>query len=176
MYPKGIMVINSIRICSIESIWTIQWNSYGPVPWNPLHSIWNPYGIDHSMISPHGIHDVHGTMIWLWSQPTLIPWIPDGIPDVFHGFQVDSICIIPGKVKTSSLASWGSLEWRKDFKDMETAYLSGDRYIFFQRCCHHPLTRHKPKSPHIAILLHHKLFISIILLKYKVRVCCKLLS
>ena len=25
-----------------------------------------------------GIHDVHGTMNWLWSQPTLIPWVPGG--------------------------------------------------------------------------------------------------
>ena len=38
------------------------------------------------MIIPYGIHDVHGTMNWLWSQPTLIPWIPHGIP---HGFHMD---------------------------------------------------------------------------------------
>ena len=35
------------------------------------------------MIIPYGIHDVHGTMNWLWSQPTLIPWIP-WIPGGFH--------------------------------------------------------------------------------------------
>ena len=56
------------------------------------------------MIIPYGIHDVHGTMNWLWSQPTLNPWIPHGIPHGFHGFQVDSIWIIPGKVKTSIMA------------------------------------------------------------------------
>ena len=54
------------------------------------------------MIIPYGFHNVHGTMNWLWSQPTLIPWIPHGIPHGFHGFQVDSIWIIPGKVKTSN--------------------------------------------------------------------------
>ena len=31
------------------------------------------------MIIPYGIHDVHRTMNWLWSQPTFIPWIPHGI-------------------------------------------------------------------------------------------------
>ena len=31
------------------------------------------------MIIPHGIHDVHGTTNWLWSQPTWIPWIPGGL-------------------------------------------------------------------------------------------------
>ena len=36
------------------------------------------------MIIPYGIHDVHGTMNWLWSQPTLIPRIPHGIPHGFH--------------------------------------------------------------------------------------------
>ena len=30
------------------------------------------------MIIPYGNHDVHGTMNWLWSQPTLIPWIIQG--------------------------------------------------------------------------------------------------
>ena len=45
---------------------------------------WIPYGMDHSMTIPHGIHDVHGTMNWLWSQPTFIPWIPHGIADGFH--------------------------------------------------------------------------------------------
>jgi hypothetical protein len=53
------------------------------------------------MIIPHGIHDVHGTTNWLRLQPTLIPWIPHGIPDGFHGFHMDSIWINPGKVKTS---------------------------------------------------------------------------
>jgi hypothetical protein len=53
------------------------------------------------MIIPHGIHDVHGTTTWLWSQPTLIPWIPHGIADGFHGFHMDSIWINLGKVKTS---------------------------------------------------------------------------
>ena len=109
MYSNSIMVINSIRICSMESIWTCSMESIWTIPWNPdglVHGIhggyaYIPYGIDHSMIIPHGIHDVHGTMNWLWSQPTLIPWIPDGIPDGFHGFQVDSIWIILGKVKTS---------------------------------------------------------------------------
>jgi hypothetical protein len=38
---------------------------------------------------------------WLRPQPMLIPWIPYGIPDGFHGFQVDSIWNNPGKVKTS---------------------------------------------------------------------------
>ena len=55
------------------------------------------------MIIPHGFHDVHGIGKWLGSQPTLIPWIPYGIPGGVHGFQVDSIWIIPGKVKTSLL-------------------------------------------------------------------------
>ena len=66
-----------------------------------MDSIWNWPFHDHSMIIPYGIHDVHGTMNWLWSQPPLNPWIPHGIPHGFHGFQVDSIWIIPGKVKTS---------------------------------------------------------------------------
>jgi len=26
-----------------------------------------------------GIHDVHGTTNWLRPQPTLIPWIPNGL-------------------------------------------------------------------------------------------------
>ena len=43
-----------------------------------LDSTWNDEFHDHSMIIPYGIHDVHGTMNWLWSQPTLIPWIPGG--------------------------------------------------------------------------------------------------
>jgi hypothetical protein len=55
------------------------------------------------MIIPHGIHDVHGTTNWLRLQPTLIPWIPHGIPDGFHGFHMDSIWINPGKVKTSTI-------------------------------------------------------------------------
>ena len=54
------------------------------------------------MIIPYGIHDVHGTMNWLWSQPTFIPWIPHGIAD---GFHMDSIWINPGKVKTSPFAT-----------------------------------------------------------------------
>jgi hypothetical protein len=58
------------------------------------------------MIIPYGIHDVHGTTNWLRLQPTLIPWIPHGIPDGFHGFHMDSIWINPGKVKTSYFAMW----------------------------------------------------------------------
>jgi len=50
---------------------------------------------------PYGIHDVHGTINWLRPQPTVIPWIPHGIPDGFHGFHMDSIRNNPGKVKTS---------------------------------------------------------------------------
>ena len=60
----------------MESTWTIPWNPYGLVPWNP-------YGLVHGIPGgyayiPYGIHDVHGTMNWLRSQPTLIPWIPGG--------------------------------------------------------------------------------------------------
>ena len=66
-----------------------------------MDSIWNWPFHDHSMIIPYGIHDVHGTMNWLWSQLTFIPWIPHGIGDGFHGFHMDSIWINPGKVKTS---------------------------------------------------------------------------
>ena len=67
------------------------------------------------MIILYGIHDVHGTMNWLWSQPTLIPWIPHGIPHGFHGFQVDSIWIILGKVKTSKF-------FKKDILNTHKAY------------------------------------------------------
>jgi len=48
-------------------------------------------------------HDVYGIRNWLGPLPTSIPWIPYGIPGGFHGFQVDSIWIIPGKVKTSPI-------------------------------------------------------------------------
>jgi hypothetical protein len=67
------------------------------------------------MIIPYGIHDVHGTTNWLRLQPTLIPWIPHGIPDGFHGFHMDSIWINPGKVKTSMeciWSVWGSVKYR----------------------------------------------------------------
>jgi len=37
-----------------------------------------PYRIDHSMIIPHGIHDVYGIRNWLGPLPTSIPWIPGG--------------------------------------------------------------------------------------------------
>jgi hypothetical protein len=68
----------------------VPWNPHGLVPWNPcglVHGIQGgyaqiPYGINHCMIIPHGIHDVHGTTNWLRLQPTLIPWIP-------HGFHMD---------------------------------------------------------------------------------------
>jgi len=53
------------------------------------------------MTIPYGIHHVYGIRNWLGPQPTLIPWIPYGISGGFHGFQVDSIWINPGKVKTS---------------------------------------------------------------------------
>ena len=53
---------------SMESIWTIPWNPYGLI-----HGIHGGYAY-----IPYGIHDVHGTMNWLWSQPTLIPWVPGG--------------------------------------------------------------------------------------------------
>ena len=51
--------------------------------------MWNPFGIDHSIFIPHGIHDVHGIRNWLGSQPTFIPWIPYGIPG-------DSTDAVPG--------------------------------------------------------------------------------
>ena len=41
-----------------------------------------------------------------------------------------------GKHEGHLWASLGSLERPKDFKDTETAHLSGDRYIFFQRHGH----------------------------------------
>jgi len=41
-----------------------------------------------------------------------------------------------GKHEGRLWASLRSLERPKDFKDMETAHLSGDRYIFFQRHGH----------------------------------------
>jgi len=59
------------------------------------------------MIIPYGIHDVHGTINWLRPQPTVIPWIPHGIPDGFHMEylmdSMDSIWNNLGKVKTSPL-------------------------------------------------------------------------
>ena len=58
-----------------------------------MDSIWNCPFHDHSMIIPHGIYDVHGTTNWLWSQPTVIPWIPHGIsgwiPWIPGGFHMD---------------------------------------------------------------------------------------
>ena len=102
---------------SMESIWTSSMESIWTYPWNPwwicLHSIWNPV---ESMWNSDGFHDVHGTMNWLWSQPTLIPWIPHGIPHGFHGFQVDSIWIIPGKVKTSEFQVPVFFSWRYQTK------------------------------------------------------------
>ena len=103
-------------------MWTVPWNPrwiclYSI--WNPVESkvdmpvfhmessgihvelMWNPCGINHSILIPHGIHDVHGIRNWLGSQPTFIPWIPYGIHDGFHGFHMDSIRNNPGKVKTS---------------------------------------------------------------------------
>jgi len=41
-----------------------------------------------------------------------------------------------GKHEGRLWASLGSSERPKDLKDMETAHLSGDRYIFFQRHGH----------------------------------------
>jgi hypothetical protein len=61
------------------------------------------------MIIPYGIHDVYGKRNWLGSEPKLIPWIPYGIYGGFHGFQVDSIWINPGKVKTSASSERNSL-------------------------------------------------------------------
>ena len=71
-----------------------------------VEPMWNPCGIDHSMTTPHGIHDVHGIRNWLGSQPTFIPWIPYRIPDGFHGFHMDSIWNNLGKVMTSQWATW----------------------------------------------------------------------
>ena len=68
-----------------------------------VEPMWNPCGINHSILIPHGIHDVHGIRKWLSPQPTFIPWIPYGIHDGFHGFHMDSIRNNPGKVKTSKL-------------------------------------------------------------------------
>ena len=80
----------------------IQWNPLGMVldshmefiiPW-PLnhHSTWNPWWL--------------GIRKQLRPQPMLMPWTPHGIPDGFHGFQVDSIQNNLGKVKTLVLFSW----------------------------------------------------------------------
>ena len=66
-----------------------------------VEPMWSLCGIDHSILIPHGIHDVHGIRNWLGSQPTFIPWIPYGILDGFHGFHMDSIWNNLGKVKTS---------------------------------------------------------------------------
>ena len=55
---------------------------------------------------PHGIHDDYGIRKQLRPQLMLIPWTPHGIPDGFHGFQVDSIWNNLGKVKTLVLFSW----------------------------------------------------------------------
>ena len=76
-----------------------------------VEPMWNPCGINHSILIPHGIHDVHGIRNWLGSQPTFIPWIPYGIHDGFHGFHMDSIRNNLGKVKTSggrvsALSGW----------------------------------------------------------------------
>ena len=68
----------------------VPWNPPGIVPWNPsglsmessgihMEWCWIPYGIDHSMIIPHGIHDVYGIRNWLGPLPTSIPWIPYGL-------------------------------------------------------------------------------------------------
>ena len=66
-----------------------------------VESVQNGSFHDHSILIPCGIHDVHGIRNWLGSQPTVIPWIPYGILDGFHGFHMDSIQNNPGKVKTS---------------------------------------------------------------------------
>ena len=70
-----------------------------------VEAMWNPCGINHSILISHGIHDVHGIINWLGSQPTFIPWIPYGIPDGFHGFHMDSIRNNLGKVKTSKICA-----------------------------------------------------------------------
>ena len=49
-----------------------------------VEPMWNPCGIDHSILIPHGIHDVHGIRNWLGSH------------------SMDSIRNNLGKVKTLS--------------------------------------------------------------------------
>ena len=71
--------------CSILILDTIFDNKYhGIFHMELFHGIQGgyapiPYGIDHSMIIPHGIHDVYGIRNWLGPLPTSIPWIPYGI-------------------------------------------------------------------------------------------------
>ena len=85
MYSNGIMVINSIRIysmesiwtCSMESIWTCSMESIWTIPWNPwwicLHSIWNPV---ESIWNSDGFH-MELTIPWPFhDHSTWNPWCP----------------------------------------------------------------------------------------------------
>ena len=98
---------------SIESRWTCPWNPWWICLhsiWNPVESIWNSDGFHMELTIPWPFHD-HST----WN-----PWCPwnnelavvsaniDSMDSRWnsrwiHGFQVDSIWIIQGKVKTSTI-------------------------------------------------------------------------
>ena len=77
MYSNGIMVINSIRIYSMESIWTCSMESIWTCPWNPwwicLHSIWNPV---ESIWNSDGFH-MELTIPWPFHDDSIWnPWCP----------------------------------------------------------------------------------------------------
>jgi len=61
---------------------------------------WSPYGTDHSMSIPYGIHGLYGMRKWLESQLNVIYGL-HGMVHGVHGVQVHSIWINPGTVKTS---------------------------------------------------------------------------
>ncbi len=63
---------------------------------------WSPYGTDHSMFIPYGIHGLYGMRKWLGSQLNVIPYGLHGKVHGVHGVQVYSIWINPGTVKTSN--------------------------------------------------------------------------
>ena len=62
---------------------------------------WSPYGTDHSMSIPYGIHGLYGIRKWLESHLNVIPYGLYGMVHGVHRVQVHSIWINLGTVKTS---------------------------------------------------------------------------
>ena len=125
IYNKGIrlylntfitILIKSLRIPCMESIWTVPWIPYGIVhgfaieihwKFHEIHmeSIWTlhgpVHGMHHSMCSPYGIHSGYGLTKWLGTQPKNSPYGLHGLGGGIHPVHMESIWNHPGSVKTS---------------------------------------------------------------------------
>ncbi len=70
---------------------------------------WSPYGIDHSITLPYGIHGHYGIRKWLEPQPNVIPYGLHGMAGGVHGVHMHSIWNNLGRVKTSPV---GRVGWK----------------------------------------------------------------